>query len=103
MVAGGSKRAAGNDAASMAFAPELKQSLSDRLAGRIRGMIQRGHVRVGDRLPPILEMAKRFGGGHPTGREALKKLETSRVVEIPHGSGVSGNRTERVLVLPTRG
>ena len=99
MVAGGSKRAAGNDAASMAFAPELKQSLSDRLAGRIRGMIQRGHFRVGDRLPSIMEMAKRFGVGHPTVREALKKLETIGVVEIRHGSGVYVSRSEEVLVL----
>jgi len=83
----------------MAFAPELKQSLSDRLAGRIRGMIQRGHFRVGDRLPSIMEMAKRFGVGHPTVREALKKLETIGVVEIRHGSGVYVSRSEEVLVL----
>src|SRR5213083_1142389 len=99
MVAGGSKRAAGNDAASMAFAPELKQSLSDRLAGRIRGMIQRGHYRVGNRLPTIMEMARRFGVGHPTVREALKKLETIGIVEIRHGSGVYVTRDDDVLVV----
>src|SRR5207247_2373975 len=81
-----------------AFARELKQSLSDRLARRIRGMIQRGQYRVGDRLPAIMEMAKRFGVGHPTVREALKKLETIGVVEIRHGSGVYVSRSEEVLV-----
>jgi GntR family transcriptional regulator, transcriptional repressor for pyruvate dehydrogenase complex len=62
-------------------------------------MIQRGHYRVGDRLPSIMEMAKRFGVGHPTVREALKKLETTGVVEIRHGSGVYISRSDDVLVL----
>ena len=82
-----------------AFAPEAKRSLSDRLARRIRGMIQRGHYGLGDRLPSIMEMAKRFGVGHPTVREALKKLETIGVVEIRHGSGVYVSRSDEVLVL----
>src|SRR5207249_2102751 len=51
------RRSTVRDAPSTAFAPEQKQSLSDRLARRIRGMVQRGHYRVGDRLPSIMEMA----------------------------------------------
>jgi GntR family transcriptional repressor for pyruvate dehydrogenase complex len=82
-----------------AFAPVLKQSLSDKLAQRIRAMIQKGDYVQGDRLPPIMEMAKRFGVGHPTIREALKKLETMGFVEIRHGSGVYVSRSEEVLVL----
>ena len=82
-----------------AFGPVLKQSLSDKLAHRIRGMIQKGDYKQGDRLPPIMEMARRFGVGHPTIREALKKLETMGVVEIRHGSGVYVSRSEEVLVL----
>jgi GntR family transcriptional repressor for pyruvate dehydrogenase complex len=82
-----------------AFAPVLKQSLSDKLAQRIRTMIQKGDYGQGDRLPPIMEMAKRFGVGHPTIREALKKLETMGIVEIRHGSGVYVSRSEEVLVL----
>lgn len=81
------------------FAPVLKQSLSDKLAQRIRTMIQKGEYTQGDRLPPIMEMAKGFGVGHPTIREALKKLETMGVVEIRHGSGVYVSRSEEVLVL----
>ena len=87
------------DAGRDAFAPEAKRSLSDRLAHRIRGMIQRGHYRVGDRLPSIMEMARRFGVGHPTVREGLKKLETIGVVEIRHGSGVYVSRSDEVLVV----
>jgi len=82
-----------------AFAPVLKQSLSDKLAQRIRGMIQKGDYGQGDRLPAIMEMAKRFSVGHPTIREALKKLETMGIVEIRHGSGVYVSRSEEVLVL----
>ncbi|MGH7459582.1 MAG: FadR/GntR family transcriptional regulator [Longimicrobiales bacterium] len=82
-----------------AFRPVLKQSLSDRLAQRIRGLIQAGDYQEGDRLPAIMEMARRFGVGHPSVREALKKLETIGVVEIRHGSGVYVSRSHEVLVL----
>jgi GntR family transcriptional repressor for pyruvate dehydrogenase complex len=46
-----------------------------------------------------MEMARRFGVGHPTIREALKILETMGVVEIRHGSGVFVARSEEMLVL----
>lgn len=82
-----------------AFAPVLKQSLSDRLAQRIRGLVQTGGYSAGDRLPSIMEMARRFGVGHPTIREALKKLETMGIVEIRHGSGVYVSRSDEVLLV----
>lgn len=79
--------------------PVLKHSLSDRLAQRIKGLIQQGEYGQGDRLPSIMEMARSFGVGHPTVREALKKLEATGVVEIRHGSGVYVSRIEDVLLL----
>src|SRR6266550_4686445 len=82
-----------------AFGPVRKQSLSDTLVQRIRGMIHRGDYQRGDRLPPIMEMARRFGVGQPTIREALKQLETMGFVEIRHGSGVYVTRSEEVLLL----
>jgi GntR family transcriptional repressor for pyruvate dehydrogenase complex len=81
------------------FAPVEKQSLSDRLAREIKASIQAGTYVRGDRLPPIMEMARRFNVGHPTIREALKKLEAMGIVEIRHGSGVYVTRSEDVLVL----
>lgn len=84
-----------------AFRPVVKETLSDRLARRIRKLIQTGEYREGDRLPAIMEMARRFGVGHPAVREALKKLETLGVVEIRHGSGVYVRRSHEVLMLPT--
>ncbi|MEO6528462.1 MAG: FadR/GntR family transcriptional regulator [Gemmatimonadaceae bacterium] len=81
------------------FERVVKQSLSDRLARQIRASIQSGDYRRGDRLPPIMEMAKRFAVGQPTIREALKKLEAMGVVEIRHGSGVYVTRSEEFLLL----
>ena len=81
------------------FEPVIKQSLPDKLARQIRGTIQSGNYRRGDRLPPIVEMAKRFEVGQPSIREALKKLETMGVVQIRHGAGVFVTRSEEVLVL----
>lgn len=73
---------------SEAFAPVAKQSLSDDLAQKIMQLVGAGRLGAGDRLPPISEMARRFGVGGPTLREALKKLEALGAVSIRHGSGV---------------
>ncbi len=81
------------------FTPVLRESLSDRLAREIRQLIQRGEYVQGDRLPAIAEMARRFGVGHPTIREALKTLEAVGVVEIRHGSGVYVNRSGDVFLV----
>ena len=84
-----------------AFAPMEKQSLADRLAREIRESILAGTYARGDRLPSIMEMAKRFGVGHPTLREALKTLEAMGMVEIRHGSGVYVARNEDQLLHAT--
>jgi GntR family transcriptional repressor for pyruvate dehydrogenase complex len=78
-----------------------RQSLSDRLARRIRELIQQREYKEGDRLPSIMEMARSFGVGHPTVREALKKLEAVGGVEIRHGSGVYVSRSDEVMLLAT--
>jgi GntR family transcriptional repressor for pyruvate dehydrogenase complex len=44
-------------------------------------------------------MARQFGVGSPTLREALKKLETVGVVEIRHGSGVYVGRSPDSLLI----
>ena len=95
-AAGGDAR---DNAMKHAFAPLAKRSLSDSLVRRIKGLIQTGEYKQGDRLPSIMEMARRFGVGHPTIREALKILETMGIVEVRHGSGVFVARSDEVLVL----
>jgi GntR family transcriptional regulator, transcriptional repressor for pyruvate dehydrogenase complex len=79
--------------------PLVRQSLSDGLAERVRELIQVGNFKPGDRLPSINDMARRFGVGHPTLREALKKLETLGVVTIRHGSGVYVGKDDNSLVI----
>lgn len=85
------------------LAPVTRQSLADRLAQQIRQLIQSAGYKVGDRLPTIMDMAHQFKVGHPTVREALRKLETVGIVEIRHGSGVYVTRSEDVLVLASPG
>lgn len=81
------------------FEPMPRERLPDRLARRIRLLIQSGARGEGDRLPAIGEMARRFGVGHQSVREALKKLETMGVVEIRHGSGVYVCRHDHLVVI----
>ena len=82
-----------------------KTTLSDDLTSRILEMIRGGEYQPGDRLPAILKMAQSFGVGHPTLREALRKLEVIGAVEIKHGSGVYVKRGEEMLLVsnPTFG
>jgi GntR family transcriptional repressor for pyruvate dehydrogenase complex len=82
-----------------AFEPLLRQSLPDDLAQRIRSLMLSGEFQPGDRLPAIAQMARRFGVGAPTVREALKKLETVGAVDIRHGSGVYVGRMHNALVI----
>ena len=65
-----------------------RDSLADVLARRIRTLISSGTFAEGDRLPPILEMARQFSVGAPTVREAIQKLQALGVVDVRHGSGV---------------
>lgn len=79
--------------------PMRTDSLADTLARRIRAMVQSGEYSEGDRLPAILELARQFGVGPPTVREALKKLETLGVVDVRHGVGVYVASRRELMVL----
>lgn len=81
------------------FGPIAKSSLADKIANRVAQMIRGGSYEPGDRLPTINEMAGRFGVGHPTLREALKKLETLGLVEVKHGSGVYVQNDQELLLM----
>jgi GntR family transcriptional repressor for pyruvate dehydrogenase complex len=79
--------------------PIVRQNLSDEIAQRIAQLIQAQEYEPGARLPAISDMARQFGVGSPTLREALKKLETVGVVDIRHGSGVYVGRTPQSLLI----
>lgn len=64
------------------------RKLADDLAQRIKQLIQETPLPSGSRLPSIAELARDYGVGAPTVREALKRLEIAGVVSIRHGSGV---------------
>ncbi len=81
------------------FQPVVRQGLADDIAQRIKQLIQSRGYQRGERLPSIAEMARDFGVGSPTLREALKKLETLGVVAIRHGSGVYVGDNEDSLVI----
>jgi GntR family transcriptional repressor for pyruvate dehydrogenase complex len=83
----------------MNLTPIARQGLADDLVQRITRLIQGGTYQAGDRLPAISAMARQFGVGAPTLREALRKLETIGVVSIRHGSGVYVDRTPDALVI----
>jgi GntR family transcriptional repressor for pyruvate dehydrogenase complex len=76
-----------------------KTSLADDLTDRLLKLIRSGDYKPGDRLPPIMKMAHSFGVGHPTLREALRKLEVIGAVEIKHGSGVYVKRGHDMLLV----
>jgi len=80
--------------------PINKQSLPDTIAREIRNFIIDRNYRKGDRLPATAELAKLFGVGLPTLREAIKKLETIGTVEVKHGSGMYVGKYFDRLFLP---
>ncbi|WP_067932708.1 FadR/GntR family transcriptional regulator [Alicyclobacillus kakegawensis] len=58
-----------------------------RIAQQIRGMIEEGVLRPGDRLPPLAALAEQFGCSRATVREALGALRGQGLVEFRHGNG----------------
>lgn len=65
-----------------------RRLLPDAVADRIREAILDGEFAPGDRLPPERELAEQLHVNRSSIREALKKLEQLRLVEIQQGSGI---------------
>jgi len=62
-------------------------SRADEIARGLRDEILRGSWRPGERLPSERELAARTGAHRSSVREALKKLEQLRLIEIHPGGG----------------
>jgi DNA-binding transcriptional regulator YhcF (GntR family) len=58
-----------------------------QLAWALRGAIESGALRPGDRLPPLRELAVEVGVNANTLRTAYAKLEADGLIETRHGSG----------------
>jgi DNA-binding GntR family transcriptional regulator len=73
-----------------------------QLADAIRGRIQRGQLRPGDRLPSETEMAARYKVSRETVRRALTLLRTQGLIttRAPRGSFVRGEHERRIINPP---
>jgi len=71
-----------------------KTSLSDGIVEQITGLIARGVLKPGDRIPSEKQLCQQFGVGRTSVREALRSLSVMGILESHAGDGtfVSTNR-----------
>nr|WP_297508837.1 GntR family transcriptional regulator [uncultured Caulobacter sp.] len=69
---------------------KVYRDISNKISSRV--------YKVDDRLPPEKELAKLYGVGRPTIREAMIALEVLGLVESRHGSGVYVTQREPPIV-----
>jgi GntR family transcriptional regulator, transcriptional repressor for pyruvate dehydrogenase complex len=63
------------------------RTTAELVVDAIRGQIERGQLRAGQRLPPERELAARLGVSRPSVRTGLRTLATMGIVKTRHGSG----------------
>jgi len=66
----------------------VAERLSDRLAALLRGQIDTGALRPGDRLPTEQQLAHAHGVSRTVVREAVHQLRSRNLVHARQGSGV---------------
>ncbi|MEL7648534.1 MAG: FadR/GntR family transcriptional regulator [Sedimentibacter sp.] len=77
------------------------KKISQMVIEQIQGMIMRGELKNGDKLPPERELTQTLNIGRPALREALKALEVMGVIESRHGHGnFIVNNTENSVFKP---
>src|SRR5215208_176464 len=77
----------GPDAVSSAAgAPIRSPKTAELVAGTLRRMVVDGRLKEGDYLPNEAELMAHFGVSRPTLREAVRVLESERLVEVRRGS-----------------
>ena len=59
---------------------------AELVAGTLRRMVVDGQLKDGDFLPNEAELMAHFGVSRPTLREAVRVLESERLVEVRRGS-----------------
>jgi GntR family transcriptional repressor for pyruvate dehydrogenase complex len=62
-------------------------ALTDEAITRIRNMVQSGQLPPGSRLPPEHQLAAQLGISRSGVREAVKVLESARVLDVRRGDG----------------
>jgi GntR family transcriptional repressor for pyruvate dehydrogenase complex len=76
----------------MTIRPAVAEGDTDALAAErvvlhLERLIESGHLKPGDRLPPERELARQVGVSRPTVRAGLRSMAALGVVESRHGAG----------------
>ncbi len=77
----------GSSVGDVPLEPLERMTATEAVSQRLIGLINGGHLKPGDRLPPERELATRLRVGRTTVREALKLLTLSGLLEARQGSG----------------
>jgi GntR family transcriptional repressor for pyruvate dehydrogenase complex len=67
--------------------------LRERAVAQIRDRIERGALKVGDRLPSERELTVLLGVSRTVVREAIRALESVGIIEVRHGRGAFVRRS----------
>lgn len=67
--------------------PIKSTRIYEEIVRQIRTLVQEGKLKSGDRLPPERELAESFKVSRTSVREALRTLESMRLIEIRPGEG----------------
>lgn len=65
----------------------MSEGSTEQVVSHVRGLIERGTLRPGDRLPAERDLAQQIGVSRPTVRAGLRALAAMGVVRSRHGSG----------------
>src|ERR1700755_1811920 len=72
--------------APLAGSPTRSPKTAELVAGALRRMVVDGQLKDGDFLPNEAELMAHFAVSRPTLREAVRVLESERLVEVRRGS-----------------
>ncbi|HEU0005459.1 MAG TPA: GntR family transcriptional regulator, partial [Terriglobia bacterium] len=73
--------------AASAMRPVNRNSLSDEIVEQLTGLISRGVLKPGERLPSEKELCLKFGVGRTTIREALRSMAVMGILNGRVGEG----------------
>lgn len=69
------------------FEPIESKRTFEEISEKVKSLIFKGKLKAGDRLPSEQELAKQFGVGRQSVREALRLLELSGFIMVQKGYG----------------
>jgi GntR family transcriptional regulator, transcriptional repressor for pyruvate dehydrogenase complex len=74
-------------------------SVADYVTEHVLGLIERGGLDRGARLPSVQSLADHLAVAAPTVRESLRRLQALGVVDLKHGSGIYVRDPRRRVLL----